>query len=78
MGMNLKQELRRESESIQGPWISRLRKGDKDNTSEKPRHISPAGFQGGKPNCLDWQEVVYTHIETFPRTGDTRVQPHAC
>lgn len=51
--------------------------GDKENTSEKPRHISPAGFQGGKLTCLDCQEIRYTHTETFPRTGDTCVQPHA-
>jgi len=30
---------------------------------EKQRHISPAGFQGGKPACLDCEEVPYTHTQ---------------
>lgn len=39
---------RRESESVQGPWISRIKKGKerKKKKAEKVRHIPPAGFQG--------------------------------
>lgn len=52
--------------------------GEKENTAEKQRHISLAGLQGRKPACLDCREVPYTRTETFPRTGDTVVQPRSC
>lgn len=52
--------------------------GENENITEKQRHISPAGSQGGKSACLGCKEVPPTHAETFPGTGDTVVQPRSC
>lgn len=33
------------------------RKGEKENITDKIKHIPPARFQGVKPVCLDFKEV---------------------